>query len=93
MDQFYRYMYLMFYLMFYCYLNIWQFIHNTNEKKVIHCTYMYTVIINYDIHLLFTVSLQWRQSQIVSIISAPLQMLNPVTSDVVRTPSQEFVVT
>ncbi|KAJ7380999.1 Nck-associated protein 1 [Desmophyllum pertusum] len=25
---------------------------------------------------------QWRQSQIVSIISAPLQMLNPVTSDV-----------
>ena len=27
---------------------------------------------------------QWRQSQIVSIISAPLQMLNPATSDVVR---------
>lgn len=25
---------------------------------------------------------QWRQTQIVSIISAPLQMLNPVTSDV-----------
>ena len=31
----------------------------------------------------FDLNPQWRQTQIVSIISAPLQMLNPVTSDVV----------
>lgn len=36
-------------------------------------------------YIIFTIfPSQWRQSQIVSIISAPLQMLNPATSDVVR---------
>ena len=36
-------------------------------------------------YIVFTIfPSQWRQSQIVSIISAPLQMLNPATSDVVR---------